>query len=61
MDLSRQMSEEEVRELIDEEISKIYQEVQFRKINSEMTINEALNIINEQDGSDLTFHERLKG
>ena len=50
-----------VYDKIDEEISEIYQEVQFRKINSEMTINEALNIINEQDGSDLTFHERLKG
>ena len=50
-----------VYDKIDEEISEIYQEVQFRKINFEMTINEALNIINEQDGSDLTFHERLKG
>ena len=42
---------------IDEEIAEIYREVQFRKINSEMTINEALSIINEQDGSNLTFHE----
>ena len=50
-----------VYDKIDEEISEIYQEVQFRKINSEMTINEALNIINEQEGDDLTFHERLKG
>ena len=46
-----------VYDKIDEEIAEIYQEVQFRKINSEMTINEALNIINEQDDSDLTFHE----
>ena len=36
-----------VYDKIDEEISEIYQEVQFRKINFEMTINEALNIINE--------------
>ena len=50
-----------VYDKIDEEISEIYQEVQFRKINFEMTINEALNIINEQEGSNLTFHERLKG
>lgn len=50
-----------VYDKIDEEISEIYQEVQFREINSEMTINEALSIINEQEGSDLTFHERLKG
>ena len=42
---------------IEEEIAEIYQEAQFRKINSEMTINEALSIINEQDGSDLTFRE----
>ena len=42
---------------IEEEISEIYQELRLRKINSEMTINEALSIINEQDGSDLTFHE----
>ena len=42
---------------IDEELAEIYQEVRLRKINSEMTINEALSIINEQDGSDLTFHE----
>lgn len=42
---------------IEEEIAEIYKEVQFRKINSKMTINEALNIINEQDSSDLKFHE----
>ena len=42
---------------IEEEIAEICQEVQLRNINSEMTINEALSIINEQDGSDLTFHE----
>lgn len=42
---------------IEEEISEIYQELRLRKINSETTINEALNVINEQDGSDLTFYE----
>lgn len=42
---------------IEEEILEIYQEVQHRMISFEMTINEALNIINEQDGSDLMFHE----
>lgn len=40
---------------IKEEISEIYQEVKSRGTNSEMTINEALDIINEQDGSDLKF------